>query len=89
MQADASAFTPPSGPGIPASNVTWSNLGASGGIGWNGALSASAYTLVFQSNPSPTSGHVDLGWTLTAPGAGIRAGMHDLTVRWKIESITP
>ena len=36
-----------------------------------------------------TSGHIDLGWTLAAPGSGIRAGNHQLTIRWKVESITP
>jgi hypothetical protein len=36
-----------------------------------------------------TSGHVDLSWTLAAPGSGIRAGHHQLTIRWKVESIAP
>ena len=36
-----------------------------------------------------TSGRVDLGWPLAAPGSGIRAGTHQLTIRWKVESITP
>jgi hypothetical protein len=44
---------------------------------------------VFQSDPARTSGHVDLAWTLAAPGSGIRAGTHQLTIRWKLESITP
>ena len=89
VQAAGAAFTPPSGPGIPASNVSWANLGASGGIGWNGTLGSSFYSLVFQSNPGRISGHVDLEWTLAAPGAGIRAGNHQLLIRWKIESVTP
>ena len=92
VQADAAAFTPPSGSSMPASNVSWNNLGASGGLGWNGTLGSSSFALVFQSNPltAPgTSGHVDLSWTLAAPGSGIRAGNHQLTIRWKVESITP
>ncbi len=89
VQPDAAAFTPPSGTSIPASNVSWSNLGANGGIGMNGTLSSSSYALVFQSDPARTSGHIDLGWTLAAPGGGIRAGNHQLTIRWKVESITP
>jgi hypothetical protein len=89
VQADAASFTPPNGPAIPASKVSWSPAGASGGIAWSGALSSNAYTLVFQSDPLPSSGHVDLAWTLGAPGSGIRAGQHQLTVRWKVESITP
>lgn len=89
VQADAPAFTPPAGPGIPASHVSWSTLGAAAGTGWNGTLSSTSYTLVFQSDPGPTSGHLDLEWTLAAPGGGIRAGTHQLTIRWKVESITP
>jgi hypothetical protein len=89
VQAGAAGFTPPSGSSIPASNVSWTNLGASAGTGWNGTLGSSFYTLVFQSDPASTSGHVDLEWTLAAPGSGIRAGNHQLTIRWKVESITP
>jgi hypothetical protein len=92
VQADAAAFAPPSGSSMPASNVSWNNLGASGGLGWNGTLGSSSFALVFQSNPLAgpgTSGHVDLSWTLAAPGSGIRAGNHQLTIRWKVESITP
>jgi hypothetical protein len=89
VQSDAAAFTPPSGSSIPVANVSWNNLGANGGIGWNGILSSSSFALVFQSDPGRTSGHVDLGWTLAAPGSGIRAGSHQLTLRWKLESITP
>jgi hypothetical protein len=89
VRADSAGFTPPSGAGIPASNVSWNNLGASGGTGWNGTLESASYTLVFQSDPARISGHVDLGWTLAAPGRGIRAGNHQLAIRWKVESIVP
>jgi hypothetical protein len=89
VQADGAAFTPPSGLGIPTSNVSWTTVGAGGGTGWNGTLSSSSYALVFQSDPARTSGHIDLAWTLAAPGSGIRAGSHQLTIRWKLESITP
>ncbi len=89
VQSDAAAFTPPSGSSIPVSSVSWSNLGASGGIGWSGTLSASSYALVFQSNPATASGHMDLEWTMAAPTSGLRAGNHQLTIRWKMESITP
>jgi hypothetical protein len=60
-----------------------------GGTGVNGIISASSYGLVFQSDPGSSSGHVDLAWALSAPGTGIRAGTHQLTLRWKVESITP
>jgi hypothetical protein len=89
VQADGAAFTPPSGSSIPTSNVSWTTVGAAGGTGWNGTLGSSSYALVFQSDPTKTSGHVDLAWTLAAPGSGIRAGLHQLTIRWKLESITP
>ena len=89
VHADTATFAPPSGPGIPASKVSWSSAGASGGIGMSGTLSSSSDALVFQSDPARTSGHVDLEWTLAAPGAGIRAGNHQLSIRWKVESITP
>jgi hypothetical protein len=89
VQADAATFTPPSGSSIPSSNVSWITLGAGGGTGWNGTLSSSSYTLVFQSDPARTFGHVDFAWTLMAQGSGIRAGIHQLTIRWKVESITP
>jgi len=89
VQAGAFGFTPPSGASIPASNVSWNNLGASGGTGWNGTLGSASYALVFQSDPASISGHVDLGWALAAPGGGIHAGNHQLTIRWKVESITP
>jgi hypothetical protein len=89
VQSDAAAFTPPGGAAIPASHVSWNNLGASGGIGMNGTLSSSSFALVLQSDPGRTSGHIDLGWTLAAPGSGIRAGTHQLTIRWKLESIAP
>jgi hypothetical protein len=89
VQAGGAAFTPPSGLGIPTSKVSWTTVGASGGTGVNGTLSSSSYALVFQSDPARTSGHIDLAWTLAAPGSGIRAGSHQLTIRWKLESITP
>jgi hypothetical protein len=89
VKADAAAFTPPSGTGIPSSKVTWVIMGATGGIGSGGALSSSSFVLVFQSQPLALAGHVDLAWTLAAPGSGIRAGNHQLTIRWKVESITP
>ena len=56
VQADAAAFTPPSGASIPASKVSWTTLGASGGTGWNGTLGSSSYALVFQSDPGQDLG---------------------------------
>ena len=89
VRADSATFEPPGGTRIPAALVSWVPLGASGGIGSAGTLTASSYGLVFQGDPGAASSHVDLGWVLGAPGGGIRAGLHQLTVRWKIESINP
>lgn len=75
VQPDVAAFTTPNGSGtsIPASKVSWTIVGPHNGVGINGTLSSS-YALVFQSNPATPDGYVDLGWTLAAPGSGIRAG---------------
>jgi hypothetical protein len=89
IQADAATFTPPSGPGMAAGKVSWVIAGAAGGTGSNGTLSSSSYALVFESDPGRTSGHVDLTWVLAPPDPGIRAGAHQLTIRWKLEAITP
>lgn len=89
VQADTATFEAPSGTPVPASLVSWTTQGASGGIGWNGNLGSTAFALVFQSTPGLSSAHIDLVWLLAPPGGGIRAGMHQLTIRWKIESISP
>jgi hypothetical protein len=91
VQPDVAAFTPPNGSGIsiPASKVSWTIAGQNGGVGSNGTLSSFSSALVFQSNPATPEGYVDLGWTLAASGSGIRAGNHQLTIRWKLESISP
>ena len=89
VQADAADFNPPTGTAIPASKVSWTTSGAVGGTGSNGTLSSSSYSQVYQSNPSPSFGSVNVIWELAAPGSGIRAGDHTLTVRWKLESVAP
>lgn len=91
VQADAAAFTPPApgGSTIPASRVSWTTSGAQGGSGTSGTLSDTAYGQVFESATSVTSAQVDVHWTLGAIGGGVRAGFHDLTLRWKIESVAP
>ena len=88
IKADSSTFTPPS-PSleIPAANVRWTTSNASGGSGANGTVSSSAWGQLFQSALLATSGGVDVTWTLGAPGGGIRAGSHTLTIRYKLEAI--
>lgn len=85
--ADNTTFNAPSGNAIPVSKVTWTTSGASGGTGYSGTLSGSAYTEVFRSFANPTSGSVDIGFRLDATGSAIRAGDHNLTLRWKFESV--
>jgi hypothetical protein len=87
VRANSANFTPPSGTGIPAANVSWTATGASGGSGVSGTLSSVTYNSVFVGNAVALLGYVDLAWSLAAPGAGIRAGNHTLTLVWKLESI--
>jgi hypothetical protein len=89
VKADAVSFTAPGGAAIPASNLSWTTSAAQGGTASSGTVSASAYRLLYESNLLPMSGSVDVTWTLAAPGPGIRAGVHSLTLRWKVESIFP
>jgi hypothetical protein len=88
VKADAD-LTPPSGPAIPASSLSWQTSNVLGGVGVNGVLSKTSYTQVFQGHPLAVAGRVDLTWTLSAPGTAIRAGTHQVLLRWKVESVIP
>ena len=59
------------------------------GVGVNGVLSKTSYTVAFEGQPMATTGGVDIVWTLSAPGSAVRAGTHQATLRWKIEAVTP
>lgn len=85
VKAD-SDFVPPSGSAIPASKLSWTTSSASNGTGNNGTLSTSTYNQLFVSAATKKSGSVNVTWSLAAPGTGIRAGTHLLTVRWKLEA---
>ena len=85
VKADGN-FAPPSGPAIPASKLSWTTSSPANGTGSNGVLSTSAYSQVFQSSPTKKAGGVNISWSLAAPGTAIRAGVHTLTVRWKLEA---
>jgi hypothetical protein len=88
VKADAPAFTPPSpSPGIPSSNVRWTTSNQSGGTGSNGSASSASWAQLFQSAFLATTGRVDVTWRLAAPGGGIRAGSHTLTIRYKLEAM--
>jgi hypothetical protein len=88
VKAD-SDFVPPGGPAIPASKVSWTTSGATNGVGSNGVLSTSAFGQLFQSGATKKNGNVDVTWVLTAPGTNVQAGLHRLTIRWKLEAIIP
>jgi hypothetical protein len=87
--ASAPSFTPPAGPAIPVSNVTWTPTGAVHGSGNPGTLSGTVYSDVYDSAANATSGSVNLSFSLAAPGGGIRAGNHTVSATWKIESVSP
>jgi hypothetical protein len=87
VKANGPNFTSAVGSSIPAGNASWTTANAVGGAGSGGTLSSSAYTQVFLSSTNPSSGGVDLLWTLAAPGQGVKAASHSLTITWKIESL--
>ncbi len=87
VRAVAANLSPPSGPSIPSANLSWTAAGATGGSGFNGVVNSSSFTTVFQSAPNPTSGGVDLNWKLSSPGVPLRAGVHSVSLEWKLESI--
>jgi hypothetical protein len=90
VRADASTFTPPSGMiKIPAANVSWTTSNPTRATGFSGTLSSTAYTTVFQSQTNANNGNIDVTWKLAPLPAGVRAGAHNLTIRWKLESIVP
>jgi hypothetical protein len=55
----------------------------------NGTLTKTSYAVVFEGQPLAAAGGVDVAWTLAAPGSTVRAGTHQVTLRWKIESFIP
>lgn len=91
VRAEAASFAAPApgGSTIAASKVSWTTSGVQGGTGASGTLDAAAYGQVFQSTTTASSAQVDVHWTLAPVGGGVRAGAHDLTIRWKLESVVP
>jgi hypothetical protein len=89
VMATSSTFSGPDGSSYPSSAVSWTVSGASGGSGSNGTLTGSGYTQVFQSNTLTATGSFDIRWTLTPADGADYAGVHTLTLRWKVESVQP
>lgn len=90
VRADTTTFAGPGTTRIAASSVSWT-VTASNGTASNGTLSSVAYGEVYRSPANlkaTTTGSASLHWTL-APiaAAGLRAGTHTLTVRWKFEAL--
>ena len=88
VMADSADFSPPSSGGtIDSSLVSWTVTGSQGGTGSSGTISYSSFTQVFESGVDPVSGSVDLRFSLSSTGSGIRAGNHGLSLRWQFESV--
>lgn len=92
VRADAPAFTPPDGGTATwrAEDVSWSAAPWSDGTGIPGTLSSSSFQAVAHTSPgaarAATSGLV----FALSPSQEVRqAGLHTLTVTWKIESMVP
>ncbi len=86
-KAGATTFAGPSGTQIPASNISWSVSGASGGSGVAGMLDASSYRDLFDSITNPSQGRCDITFKLAPLPAHVHAGMHSLNIVWKVESL--
>lgn len=87
VKADTASFSGPPGTTnpIPASAVSWT-AATTYGVAVGGTLSSSAYSHVYASPNDPLTGDVTLHWTLgPLTAAGLRAGTHTLTVRWRLE----
>lgn len=89
VRAETAAFSSPSGGDIPVGRVLWHAAGSAGGTASDGTLDDVSFGVVFQGASGATAGWVDLVWTLAPPGAGIDAGTHQVTLRWRFESVVP
>ena len=89
VRADAANFTvPASGRNpIPAANVSWTIVSATNGTGINGTISSSGYTALYNAANGKKNGSVTVDWNIAAPGSNIRSGNHQLTLRWRLESV--
>ena len=74
---------------VTAATISWRTSGAVNGVGLNGALSKNAYTQMFQGNAAARSGSVNVTWSITFAGMAVRAGTHQVALRWRIDSIIP
>ncbi len=82
-------LTPPQGPPIQASSLSWTTSGAVNGVGVNGTLSRNQYRTVFEGVAGVTTGRVELTWSLDLGNRNVRAGTHTGQLRWRIETYNP
>lgn len=87
VRAESIEFTPTNGSPIPANKISWTTTSAVGGAGYNGTLSSTTYTTVYESTTTATSGSVGLTWRLSTVGTSTRAGTYTLNLRWLLESL--
>lgn len=85
----SSTFIGHGGSSYPSTAVSWTISNESGGSGSNGTLTDGSYTQVFQSDSLTPSGGFDIRWTLTPADGADYAGVHTITLRWKVESVQP
>jgi hypothetical protein len=81
-------LSPPGGPAIQASSLSWTTTGAVNGIGVNGTLSRNAYRTVFEGRAGAVSGQVTLTWSVVL-SKNNRAGTHQGSLRWLVETFVP
>lgn len=88
VKADSAFFRgPASSQSIPASAVSWTAT-TPAGVASNGTMSQANWIQVFASPNEPSNGSVALQWALgPLTAAGLRAGTHTLTVRWRLEAL--
>jgi hypothetical protein len=88
VRSEANRFTPPFGVAIPVADVTWRATGALAGVGLNGTLSRN-WEDVFQGVENGTNGEVTLSWALDPPPPSLAAGLHTVTLRWRLRAVNP
>lgn len=88
VKADSAFFRgPASSQSIPASAVSWTAT-TPAGVASNGTMTQANWVQVFASPNEPSNGSVTLQWALgPLTAAGLRAGTHTLTVRWRLEAL--
>ncbi len=86
VKADTVNFAGPGTTRIPASKVSWTATPIGGGTGSPGTLSSAAYSQVYVTGNNKSAA-IDITWTLASiAAAGLRAGTHTLTVRYRLEA---